>query len=256
MNNFNFLLAGLFVLLGLSSSARAQEAGEDGDYLKLAGAGVLVSTSPYEGGDSRVFGAPVGIWRNKRFFLEGIKGGVIVAENQTFRADLIAVPRLMGYDSGDAPILDGMQDRDWSLDGGVQLKWKVPEVNDLDFHLALVADLLGTHKGYEADAGLSRIFPAKYYQLVPRIGLKWQSGEINDYYFGVRADEATAGRPAYSSGGGLNYYANLGVYTGFSKDWFVLIRGGVEWLADEIRGSPLVDENAVFSGMLGIARRF
>jgi outer membrane protein len=252
----NFLLAGLLGLLSLSAPAGAEEAGEDGGYLKLAGAGVLVSTSPYQGGDSRVFGTPVGIWRNERFFLEGLRGGVILAENKTFRVDLIAAPRLMGYDSGDAPILDGMPDRDWSLDGGLQLKWKVPEVSNMDFHLALVADLLGRHKGYEADAGLSKVFSAKYYRLVPRIGLKWQSEEINDYYFGVGAAEAAAGRPAYSSGGGLNYYANLGVYTGFSEDWFVLIRGGVEWLADEIRDSPLVDENAVFSGLLGIARRF
>lgn len=229
---------------------------EDADYLKLAGVGVMLSSSPYKGEDSKVFGAPIGIWRNDRFFLEGIKAGMILAEDDMFRADAVFSPRFMGYENGDVPILQGMEDRDWSIDGGVQFKWKIPEVDNLDAHVAVLTDVLGRHDGYEVQAGLSKILGKKYFQLVPSIGVKWQSEELNDYYFGVRSSEAIAGRPSYGPDGGLNYYANLSVYTGFSKDWFVLIRGGMEWLSSEIKDSPLVDEQTVYSGMLGIAYRF
>lgn len=249
-------MTGWMALMVFGVCVQTVHAEQDANYFKLVGAGVLVSSSPYKGEDTKVFGAPIGVWRNQRFFLEGIKAGVILAESETFRADVLFGPRFMGYESGDAPILDGMQDRDWSVDGGLQFKWKVQQVDQLDFNLALVTDILGRYDGYEVDAGFRKIFSAKYYQVIPGLGVKWQSEELNEYYFGVRSSEAVAGRPEYSPDGGLHPYANLTVYTGFSKDWFVLIRGGVEWLSDEIKNSPLVDEQTVVSGMMGVAYRF
>ena len=37
-----------------------------------------------------------------------------------------------------------------------------------------------------------------------------RSANLNDYYYGVRASEATDLRPAYEPGGGLN--AGIGLY--------------------------------------------
>lgn len=229
---------------------------EEKEQINLVGAGVLVSTSPYEGDDSKTYVVPIGVWRNERFFIEGIKGGVIVSESDDFRADILVTPRLMGYSSDDATILNGMKDRDISVDGGVQLKWKMPFSNNLDLSVAAIHDLLGVHDGYEIHTELTKVFPFKFFQIVPKVGVKWLNEDIVDHYFGVTGEEITQSRPQYGGHGTFNPYGNVSLYMAIHPKWFIIVRAGAEMLGDEIQDSPLVDEDVTYNGVIGLTRRF
>jgi len=257
------VLVGIFLMLSSISNilhAEEQEVQEvqeeQRDQINLAGVGALISTSPYEGVDSHVFAVPIGVWRNEKFFIEGIKGGVIFAESDTFRAAALVMPRLMGYSSDDAPILNGMKDRDLSLDGGVQLRWKVPYSENLSFSLNVMNDLLAEHDGHEISAEISKVFKYSFFQIVPNVGVKWLNEDIVDHYFGVTGEEITATRPQFGGHDTFNYFGNISLYMAVHPKWFIIVRAGAEILGDEIQDSPLVDEEITYNGVLGLTYRF
>ena len=77
-----------------------------------------------------------------------------------------------------------------------------------------------------------------------------------DYYYGVRASEATATRPQYEPDSTVNFFGHLDYYQGLPKDWVLVTRIGFEVLGDEINNSPLVDKSVTMSGIIGLAKRF
>jgi outer membrane protein len=83
-----------------------------------------------------------------------------------------------------------------------------------------------------------------------------RDAKLNDYYYGVRPDEATAIRPAYQPGAGVNGQVGLyGVYS-LTERWRLL--GGVaatRW-AKGVRNSPIVDDRVQLSGELGLMYDF
>ena len=240
----------------LSVQLASAEEADPSDRFNLIGAGVAVSASPYDGDDAHVWGVPIGFWRNEHFFVEGLKGGWIFAENDAFRADLFLTPRLMGYDADNSSALNGMSNRDFSIDGGAQITWKVPDVKDLTLNLSATTDLMSKHEGQEIALSGQKVFKFDFYQIVPEIGFKWQSSNLVDYYYGVRDSEATANRPAYEPDAAIDPFINVGFYMGLSQEWFLVSRFGYEFLGNEIQDSPIVDKSGLFTGVIGLAKRF
>jgi outer membrane protein len=247
------ILAGLMILLSSPFLAMAEETEEKNNVI---GAGVVIASSPYEGDDANVYPFPIVKWRNERFFVEGIKGGVIVYENDDVRGDVFLSPRLMGYDADDSEYLNGMENREYSMDGGVRFKWFIPNFEKFALQASFATDLLGEHHGHEATAGFSKELKGDIYSATPSIGVKWQSENLADYYYGVRDIEGTATRRFYESGDAFNYYADLNFNLGLSEELVLVTYFGVEFLADDITDSPIVEDDVILTGVVGIAKRF
>ncbi|MCL5278670.1 MAG: MipA/OmpV family protein, partial [Planctomycetes bacterium] len=158
------------------------------------GGGAFVQTEPYAGIPARVYPAPVVAYEGERLYVRSaIVGYRLVSENGLMIGPQVQ-PRIEGYSAGDSPFLSGMRDRNWSVDGGVNIEAVTPIGLP---GVSIVSDLLGRHRGQEVEFRHLIMFPMFGFQLIPSGGVRWKSEKLVDYYYGVRPNEARPERPAY-----------------------------------------------------------
>jgi outer membrane protein len=170
-----------------------------------------------------------------------------------FTFALRATYQFAGYDSGDAPILAGLADRKSSAWLGGAVTWHDP-MADISFEG--LADASGHSDGQQWRVTVERAFQMGALELRPRVGATWLDSKYVDYYFGVRADEAIAGRPQYD--GSSTFEEQLGLRTSYRLDrhqsmFFDL---SATHLGNSITNSPLVDRSTVGTAALGYLYRF
>jgi len=144
-------------------------------------------------------------------------------------------------------------DRSYALEGGLELlaggEWG-------NLQAAVHHDLGGTHDGFAVDVeygyGLAR---GRWY-VEPSLGLAFKSRRLNDYYWGVRAEEANEALPAYRAGSGTNLRAGLRVGYFLSRDWSLSAALRYERLNDDAAASPIVADEAVLGWFAGLGYRF
>ncbi len=223
----------------------------------LVGAGMIVQDEPLKGIDTEVFPIPFFLYQGKAFSMRGISATYDVFGQGKWTVGALAKFRTDGYDVDDSSDLDGMSDRKNSLDVGIELSVENAWGN---MGLRFLTDALGKHDGQEA--GLTYTIPVrapfgiKKLRLRPMVGLSWRSGNLNNYYYGVRADEATAIRPRYNSGDSVNPFAGVGLDYLLAGRWSIFSMFKNEWLGSEITDSPIVDQHSTISVILGLVYRF
>ncbi|MBN2063957.1 MAG: MipA/OmpV family protein [Sedimentisphaerales bacterium] len=226
------------------------------DYLSL-GVVTAFSTSPYIDDDSRVIPIPLVSYITERFYFTGLETGYALMGDRQLSLIATANARMEYYDEDDSYIFDGMANRHASLDGGLKVRWEHPWCG---LETGFRADLLSVYDGYEifarAKKSFKGVFEIEKLKVDISAGLSWRSDELNDYYFGVRPSEATADRPVYEPQGDLNYQLGCGWSYKLSDKWSLFNNYRVEFLADEIADSPLVDTDTTFSVMVGLAYQF
>jgi MipA family protein len=245
------LLIGVLCCFALTGSVRAENVS-----MRLIGVGTLISQSPYRGVDNKVSPLLSVVWNKGPFYVRGIEAGYKFYDKAPLTAKVIVAPRLMGYRASYSDALSGMDDRLWSIDGGLGVDWALPYGKDMTLSFKAVNDLLSRNDGRSGEVVLSKKFKHRYFEMAPSLGVRVLSSELTDYYYGVEPGEARADRSAYHPGHAVNYVGGIMFNSGFSRDWIVITRFGVEALDAKIRKSPLVDENLLLSAMLGLTRRF
>jgi len=221
---------------------------------EFVGAGAVVSTSPYDGVDTKAMAVPFLSGEYKDFYVQGVEAGYRFLKNENLTVSAIVSPRFMGYDSDDSDALNGMRDRRMSMDAGLKADYALAD--QLTLSGKVVADALGRSDGMEYELSLRRPVKGNSFRLVPSVGVRYQSGSMVDYYYGVRDNEVRSARAAYEPRGSLNPFANMIFSSGISKRWVMMAMLGVESLGSEIRKSPIVDESYVVSAAAGLTYRF
>ena len=217
----------------------------------VAGLGLRFSESPYIGKDNSLWPVPLLAGRYKNFFVDGRKLGYVLKRFPDGDVSLIGFPCFYGYDHNDSPFLDGMDDRDFSIDGGIRCVWNHRLVS---LELTGSSDLLNKHQGQEIGFSFSREFYQGF--LKPRVGGNWLSEDIVDYYYGVKGEEAKPGRPAYEGGPAFNFTAGLQVAVPIQAAWVLVTDVQFENLGAKIEDSPLVDKQALWTTIVGLVYRF
>jgi len=165
----------------------------------------------------------------------------------------LILPRLSGYDEDDSSLLDGMDDRDWSIDGGIGINWFTGVGL---FALTCVTDLFGRHDGQELDFSYTILFERAGFTFIPSAGVRYKSDNLVDYYYGVESDESRFDtritRPAYEGNDAVDPYLRLVVRRKITERWSLLGALQYEWLDSEISDSPIVDDSYETSCMLGV----
>lgn len=211
------------------------------------GIGVGSKQKPYAGIDRDTEVLPLIEFENKYIRLLGpaleVKlPGLAISDTQRLNFRIAARYAIFGgYEADDAPILVGMGERKDGFWAGPKIEWKNSLVN---VTAEWVRDASGYSKGQRLSLGLDRTWrPGEHVMLTPRVAAIWQDRKYNDYYFGVRNDEALAGRPAYKGESGVNAEVGLrGIYR-IDRHHSVLLDASVTRLAPEIKDSPLVDRS-------------
>lgn len=206
----------------------------------LIGGGVAVTNPGYVGYSRQVTPLPLVFYHYGRFFFAGFAGGYLLSNGEHYRLALLVTPTLNRLKASDSPQLAGMQDRQWSLAGGANLEtfgdWG-------HLSVGLFHDLLARNNGTSANLGYRFPFHAGDWTLSPGFGLRWESANLVDYYYGVSPVEARPGRPAYSPGSAASPYVGFGVATSISEHWQFRADFSYQRFASAIHNSPIVDRS-------------
>ncbi|ODS64090.1 MAG: hypothetical protein ABS41_03515 [Arenimonas sp. SCN 70-307] len=230
--------------------AQATDAQSDGQPRWTLGLIAIERDAPYRQLDEDLLVVPLVRFEGERAYLRGLRGGFRLTEGDTFETSVFLQARGDGYEAADSPFLAGMDDRRFSLDGGVALSWRVPRVGQ--FELSAATDLLDRSGGQEVDASWTGYVPAGQWRILPTVSLRWQSADLVDYYYGVRDAEALPGRPAYAGDAALLPEISVLATRPLGKRWQLFARVGHTFLPSEITDSPLVDDDRRTSIILGL----
>ena len=218
------------------------------------GLGVATSQRPYAGDSSKTIPFPFVSYENDWFRIAGIgadlKLGAVGPLTFALRAKYAFAD---GYKSGDAPILNGMQDRKGSLWLGPTVQWKT-DIAKLSFEV--LGDALGKSKGVEARFGAEHDFRVDSFVFTPHVAAEFVDKKYVDYYYGVTAAEATANRAAYEGKSTVNLEAGLRAAFMIDPKNSVFVDGNAKALGKGITDSPLVDRKTTASFAVGYIYRF
>jgi outer membrane protein len=245
--------------LGLCATAvaGAAPAGEASSW--GLGVAAFSAQQPYTGIDREKRALPLISYENQYVRVFGP-----VVEFKAYSVDLGGGQRLdlrvvgkydfSGYEASDAPILNGMRERKDSFWAGGKMIWRTGLV---DVSAEVLADAGGKSKGRRANLGLEKTWRiGEHVMLTPRVGAAWVDKKYVDYYYGVAADEARAGRVAHAGKSGVN--AELGLRGTYVVDAHhsLFLDLGVTKLSKQIKDSPLVDRSTENRVGLGYLYRF
>jgi len=229
------LALAVLVLMGLTLASAEARAGEWG-----LGLGVAAQQPPQVGTDTEVVVLPFPSYQGERLSLDFGSIGYALAQSERFRFAIEGQLRFDGYDPDESAALDGLKERDVTLDAGFSIatgdEWGIAS-------LKVMADALGVHKGYEISASYQYPIQFGRWTLVPGVTAKWPSKELVEYYYGVRIDEVTTGRPAYSGRSVFNASAAINASYMLTDTWEII--GGAEYtrLGDGITDSPIIEKD-------------
>ncbi len=244
-----------------SATAMAQEptGAESSSTTWGLGLGVVSEQEPYAGIDRDHTPIPLLEVENRYLHLFGPQivfklPSLDISDSQRLNFGIVGKYDGSGYEEGDAPILDGMDERKGGFWAGGKVEWSS---NVVDVSAEWLADASGNSEGQVINVSLERTWRfGNHVLLTPHVGANWHDEKTTDYYFGVRDSEARIDRPAYAGESATNLEAGVrGVYM-FNKHHSVLMGVEVTRLADEIKDSPLVDRSTGNSVFLGYLYRF
>lgn len=205
----------LFVLIPVSLLLAAPAGGSERETPDrrpgwTAGLGAVYLTRAYRGLGDRFVPLPFLAYRGTRLAVLGPRATLRLFSIGPAVVSAGAAWRFAGYDPKDSTFMSGMEQRRDTLDAGAALAVRLPARVGLE--LEWKVDTLGRYKGYEVDASLRRTFPAGPFRVAPSVEWTYLSSNLTSTYYGVRADEARTGRPAYEPGRASTIGAGLSIF--------------------------------------------
>jgi len=151
------------------------------------------------------------------------------------------------------PIPLHVPDRDYAVELG--LEWLMDgrwgRLAVAGFH-----DVSNTHDGFSVDAEFSYPWYGARWTVEPTIMLRYKSAALNDYYWGVRAAEASTALPAYTVGSGLNWQVGARASYYLTSQMRLAVSANYERMNDAAAASPLVRDPTVTAFFAGLAYQF
>ncbi|MEE4210870.1 MAG: MipA/OmpV family protein [Parvularcula sp.] len=214
------------------------------------GVAAVVNDEPYAGIDATVLPVP--------FFLYN-KGDITIAgPNLTWRFAKLSGTQLsaegryrfQNLDPDDSDALDGMDDRDGTYELGLRAMHRIGK---LRLEAMGFADVANQHDGYELTGRLGyELGDGLRYSLRPQGGVRLQSQNLINHYYGVRADEALASRPfTFLDEDAVVPFVGAQGYMRVSRRIQLQGRANLDFLPDTITNSPIVEDDHRFSLFVG-----
>lgn len=237
--------------LAALSSARAEDAAASSSW--ALGAGVGVVRLPYKDIDTRTQVFPFVRYESQHLNVFGTGADFKFAPIGDLSLRLRARYDFSdGYDASDSSFLRGKADRKGGFRAGVAAVWKPGPVEVTLDWLAGV----GSAKGKKANLSLAVPFRAGRVRISPYVGAGWVDSRFATWYFGVRPEEARAGRPAYDAGSTVNVTAGVRTELPFGQRQALFLDVSGTHYGSDIADSPIVDRSSSTTVRVGYAFRF
>lgn len=224
------------------------------DWHGFVGAGVVAAQRAH--GDERAIVLPLAsISYKDTAYWRTAGGGVWLFTDDQRRARIgIAGKFRRGYDPDDDAALAGMSERDTAFELGVNARFAVQAIR---VSAAYYGDVTGTTDGESAILSIAHALRAgPRLRLAPSVRAEWLDADVVDYYYGVRAYEATAARPAYAGKNTVNLRAGVSGGYAVTRRWSLFAGVSHTWLGAGIADSPIVVNDEVTALYLGGGWRF
>ncbi|MGB1236719.1 MAG: MipA/OmpV family protein [Pseudomonadales bacterium] len=241
----------LLASVGVATQVSAEE---ESDSMFALGLGVSSEQSIYTGVKNETNAMPFFMYENGNFYVQGPELGYNYFSNDQITLGVAARYRMDGYAAGDSAHLAGMKDRDGTAEVGLTASY---ETNAGEFSIEAFSDAGSKHKGYQVDFGWEKeIELSQNWSLTPEATIGYQSAKLNDYYYGVKASEATANRAAYKAKGGTVY--EVGVSANYMIDENQMLNMGVSYAGygKAITDSSIVEDKSSVGAHLLYMYRF
>ena len=176
------------------------------------------------------------------------------SENLSFGVTVDLFGAEGGYKASDAAILHGMAERKSGVWAGAIMNWE-NEVVDLSFKA--LRDAGGDSKGSSFEVEASRsFFVGERFMITPSLTATRLDAKTVDYYYGVRASEATAGRAAYTGSATVNVKAGVNFGYMLTESQMLMLDISATKLGSGIADSPIAVDDTLTSVGLGYMFRF
>jgi outer membrane protein len=221
-----------------------------------ASVGLLVRSeqSAYRDVGARFDVMPLYVFESKHAYFYSYRAGIKVTLSDARYLDVFMVQRFEGFPSQSLPpVLAGMAMREQGVDAGIALRQRH---GALETFGETRIDISGVSEGAELRMGFRYHADGERLSLLPYAVASFRNASLNDYYYGVRPNEARPGRPRYQAGGGLDLAIGVDMRWRVSEGWQVLGGVGLTHLSAEIRESPVVGHSTLLSGYVGAAYDF
>jgi MipA family protein len=214
------------------------------------GAASRIERSPYRGAGMRRDFLPLYLYEGEQLYLHSLSVGLKLGASEARRFDVFLKQRFEGHPTDDIPPgLAGMAPREPGIDFGISAQrggdWGIA-------YAELLRDVSAVSKGSELRLGYKIPWRSGRLWLRPHAMLAFRSARLNDYYYGVRASEATAERSAYEAHAGV--VPELGIFAayGLTERWRLLGGASVARLPSTVSDSPIVERRTQRSISLGL----
>jgi outer membrane protein len=215
-----------------------------------SGGAVRAERSPYLGDGVRYDYLPVNVYAGEHAYLHSDRVGLKLALDADRRVDVFLAHRYEGTPLTRPPAaLAGMALREQGTDLGFGYRQRAAWGT---LGVELLHNVDDASRGSEVRLRLVEEMRRGELRLWPQAMLSWRDTKLNDYYYGVRAAEASAARPAYMADSGLNLELALYASYPLSTNWQLL--GGIsatQW-SGRVRASPIVENRLQAAATLGL----
>lgn len=205
------------------------------------GIGLALSTGSevYTDVDTETDVLPVLYYESENFYLLGPQFGYEFLEWSGLEFSFVGQYRFDGYDpEDDDAIFLGMEERSGSLDLGLEIEY---ETDVGDFAFTYLADATSEHKGNEMSLSYSLPIILSNGAISPYVSVTQMSDDLVDYYYGVRANEATSTRAFYKGESTTNLEVGINSQWQFGDHHKFVANLSFTSLGSEIKDSPIVD---------------
>ncbi|MGK0500822.1 MAG: outer membrane scaffolding protein for murein synthesis (MipA/OmpV family) [Oceanicoccus sp.] len=177
---------------------------------------------------------------------EGDVGFRVVKGDWTFGA--VGRVQTLGFDESED--LVGVDQRRWTLEVAPAIHYRAWPIQ---ISFKPYFELSSRHDGYVSQ--LEFIYPKQFERGYMTLGVEfdYMSGDYSNYYFGVTPVESTINRPAYELGTSVNTELKLKWGYVLSEHWLLNGRVGLLILDEDVKGSPLVEDDHGWSASVGLA---
>ncbi len=215
-------------------------------------------TSPYKEHNDLIIPFPMIEWEAKHFYIRGYSAGLFLwtDDNEMNELSLGLAPGWISFNDGstDDKQLSRLDDRKRAIDAYLQYIIRT-EYGTVGVKLS--HDVLGNAKGFMADASYSYTFNLGNFDISPGAGLKWESQERLDYYYGISHDEARkSGLKYYEPDSGFTPFLSLDAKYQLNERISLFADTQLQFLSNEIEDSPMVDRTNIIFANIGASYSF
>jgi outer membrane scaffolding protein for murein synthesis (MipA/OmpV family) len=217
------------------------------------GAGLRLSGAQFAGDDVDVDLVPLYLYEGRWLFAHGTEFGAHLFRNENISVQALARYRFTRLDAEDSEFFAGLEDRRQTVDGGVAVEFRGGWG---ELQADWVTDMLDRHNGEEINLTYRYRWDVGNWMISPFVTLAFQDDDLTGYYYGVAAEDAAPGRPAYTPGNARNFTYGFNAWYQLTEHVFLFGNGSLQTFDSTIQNSPLVEEDLVATAFVGAGYLF